>query len=127
MGVQRTVTFPAGEPGWADVAVKLAAVGAVPAVRMIDGLPAFPDEQPEAGWSELRLGFPAGMVTVSRTPAGWRCVVWGTDDPNLLAAQNVCAWACAAAGGGLVSTDAGPQSAADFAAASGVATAPPGG
>ena len=114
MGVQRVVTFPAGEPAWAAVAAKLAEAGELPPLRMIDGLPAFPDEQPDDGWRELRLGFTAGMVTVSRTPAGWRCTVWGTDDPALLAAQARCAWAVAAAGSGVVYTDAGPLSADAF-------------
>ena len=45
MGVQRVVTFPAGEPTWPAVAAKLAEAGERPPVRMIDGLPAFPDEE----------------------------------------------------------------------------------
>ena len=102
MGVQRTVTFPAGEPAWAAVAAKLAEAGERPVVRMIDGLPAFPDEQPDDGWKELRLGFPAGMVTVARGPGGWRFTVWGTDDPALLRAQELTANAAALAGGGVV-------------------------
>jgi hypothetical protein len=102
MGMQRVVTFPAGEPTWAAVAAHLAAAGEPAAVRMIDGLPAFPDELPEDGWRELRLGFAAGMVTVSRTPAGWRVVVWGTDDPALLRVQAAVAAAIASAGGGTV-------------------------
>ena len=114
MGVQLSVTFPAGEPTWPAVAAKLAEAGVAPVVRMIDGLPAFPDEQPEEGWRELRLGFPAGMVTLARDPAGWRCVVWGTDDPALHRAQSLCAWAAASAGGGLVHTPAGPLPADQF-------------
>lgn len=108
MGVQRLVTFPAGEPAWPAVAAKLAAAGETPAVRMIDGLPAFPDEQPADGWREVRVAFAAAMVTVARTPAGWRFTVWGTDDPALLRTQSLCAWAAASAGGGLIQTDAGP-------------------
>jgi hypothetical protein len=99
MGVQRIVTFPAGEPAWAAVAAKLATAGESPPLRMIDGLPAFPDEQPDAGWRELRLGFAAGMVTVARTPAEWRFTVWGTDDPALLAALEACVSAATAAAG----------------------------
>jgi hypothetical protein len=93
MGVQRVVTFAFGEPTWP------AEAGVPPTVRMIDGLPAFPDEQPEDGWRELRLGFAAGMVTVARTPNEWRFIVWGTDDPALLAAMEVCVSATSAAGG----------------------------
>ncbi len=103
MGVQRVVTFPAGEPTWPAVAAKLAEAGESPPIRMIDGLPAFPDEQPEDGWRELRLGFAAGMVTVARGPGGWRFTVWGTDDPALLRTQEVTAQAAAAAGDGVVS------------------------
>jgi hypothetical protein len=110
MGVQLTVTFPAGEPGWPAVAAKLAEAGEAPAVRMIDGLPAFPDEVPEDGWREVRVGFAAGMVTITRTASEWRCTVWGTADPALLRAQAACAWAAASAGSGLVHTDAGPLS-----------------
>lgn len=108
MGVQRLVTFPAGEPTWPAVAEKLAELGESPPVRMIDGLPAFPGEQPADGWREVRLGFAAGMVTIARGPAGWRFTVWGTDDPALLRAQAACAWAAAGAGSGLVHTDPGP-------------------
>jgi hypothetical protein len=103
MGVQRVVTFPTGEPTWPAVAAKLAETGESPPIRMIDGLPAFPDEQPEDGWRELRLGFAAGMVTVARGPGGWRFTVWGTEDPALLRAQEVTVNAAAAAGGGVVS------------------------
>ena len=114
MGVQRVVTFPAGEPSWPAVAAKRAEAGETPAVRMIDGLPAFPDEQPEDGWRELRLSFAAGMVTVRRDPDGWRLTVWGTNDPALLRAQATSAWAAAAAGAGLLQTDAGPVPADAF-------------
>ena len=103
MGVQRVVTFSAGEPTWQAVAAKLAEAGESPPIRMIDGLPAFPDEQPEDGWRELRLGFAAGMVTVARGPGGWRFTVWGTDDPALLRAQELTASAAATAGVGTVS------------------------
>jgi len=55
---------------------------------MIDGLPAFPDEVPEDGWRELRLGFSAGMVTIRRSASAWECTVWGTADPELLNARD---------------------------------------
>ncbi len=101
MGVQRVVAFAAGEPTWPAVSAKLAAAGEVPPVRMIDGLPAFPDEQPEDGWRELRLGFAAGMVTIARGASEWRFTVWGTDDPALLAALEACVSAATAAASGL--------------------------
>jgi hypothetical protein len=101
MGVQRVVAFAAGEPTWPAVSAKLAAAGESPQVRMIDGLPAFPDEQPEDGWRELRLGFAAGMVTIARGGGEWRFTVWGTDDPALLAALEASVSAATAAGAGL--------------------------
>jgi hypothetical protein len=90
MGVQREVTFASGEPAWAAVAAKLAEAGERPTVRMIDGQPAFPDEQPEDGWRELRLGFAAGMVTIAREGGRWRFTIWGADDPPLAAVLELC-------------------------------------
>ncbi|MFO0849158.1 MAG: hypothetical protein U0871_11485 [Gemmataceae bacterium] len=106
MGVERVVRFaPGATPDWPSVAARLTALGDPPAVRMIDGLPAFPDEQPPADWQEIRLGLAGGMVTVRRTADGVRCVTWGTDDPALMRSQDLCfrAWAEASAG-----TDSGP-------------------
>jgi hypothetical protein len=77
------------------VAAKLAAAGERPTVRMIDGQPAFPDEQPEDGWRELRVGFAAGMVTIARDGGRWRFTVWGTDDPPLLSVLDLCLSAAA--------------------------------
>lgn len=91
MGVERAVSCAGGVPDWPTVSARLAAAGQPAAVRMIDGLPAFPDEEPPADWRELRLGFAAGMVTVRRTPDGVRLVTWGTDDPKLAAAVEACA------------------------------------
>lgn len=98
MGVERVVTFPAGSPpAWAAVADKLRAFGEAPVLRMIDGLPAFPDETPADDWRELRVGLAAGMVTLRRTsPTSIACVTWGTDDPALAAALDHCCRAIAA-------------------------------
>jgi hypothetical protein len=90
---------------------------------MIDGLPAFPDETPEPGWAELRVGFPAGMVTVRRGAGSLTCVVWGNADPGLRAAWDRLCWACAAAGGGSVETPGGAVSAAEYARAAGLSPA----
>lgn len=121
MGLDRTVRFPAGDPPpWGAVRGRLARLGETAPLRMIDGLPAFPDEEPDPGWNELRVGFPAGMVTLRRTPAGYSCVVWGNADPALIAAWDRLTWAVAAAGGGLVETPTGPQPAAEFARSAGI-------
>lgn len=94
MGVERIVRTT-GPTDWPTVAARLAVAGHPAVVRMIDGLPAFPDEVPEANWQELRLGLPGGMVTVRRIPGGVRLVTWGTDDPALISALDICerAWA----------------------------------
>ncbi len=115
MGVELTVRFPAEGPDFGAVRAQLARVCPVPPLRMIDGLPAFPDETPEPGWLELRFGFPAGMVTLRRAPGTLACVVWGTAGADLLAARDALAWACAEAGGGSVCADSGDLSAEAFA------------
>ena len=94
MGVERVVRA-ATLPDWPTVAARLAAAGLPAAVRMIDGLPAFPDEEPPAEWQELRLALAGGMVTVRRTADGVKLVTWGTDDPALVAVLDACerAWA----------------------------------
>ncbi len=93
MGVERFVRT-ATITEWLTVAARLVAAGCPAAVRMIDGLPAFPDEEPPADWRELRLSLAGGMVTVCRTGDGVRLVTWGTDDPALVAALDACerAW-----------------------------------
>lgn len=98
MGVQRQVRVPGDGPAFAAVAAKLAETGEPAVVRMIDGLPAFPDEVPDDGWREVRLSFPAGMVTVRRGGGGWTCTVWGTAAPALLAARDRVCEAVEAAG-----------------------------
>ena len=118
MGLDVTIRFPAGGvPAWGAVKQQLARVGEAAAIRMIDGLPAFPDESPEGEWRELRLSLSAGMVTLRRSGDSLSCVVWGNADADLLAARDPAAWACAAAGGGTVETPDGELTAAEFARA----------
>lgn len=103
MGLERTVQFAAGGvPAWGAVSARLARVGLSAQLRMIDGMPAFPDEEPEPGWRELRAGLAAGMVTVRRAGDALTCVVWSNADAALLAARDAVAWACAAVGDGTV-------------------------
>lgn len=124
MGLDRTVRFPdATTPSWEAIRSQLARVGESGQLRMIDGLPAFPDETPEDGWSEVRVGTAAGMVTLRRRPGAISCVVWGNSDPALSAAWDKVAWACAEAGGGTVETPAGVVTAAEFAASAGLSPA----
>src|SRR5258708_4923977 len=72
MGMDQTVTFPGEPPEWPAVRDLLAARGFAVQTRMIDGELAFPDEAPRAGWRELRVGTPAGMVTPRREAGGGR-------------------------------------------------------
>jgi hypothetical protein len=124
MGLDCTIRFPGGPvPAWDAVRGRLAHVGEPAPLRMIDGLPAFPDEAPEAGWRELRVGFAAGMVTLRREPDAITCVVWSNADPGLLAARDLVAWACAAAGEGTVETPDGAFSAEEFARRAGISPA----
>src|SRR4051812_36822821 len=80
MGLERTVPIPAGaDLSWARL------VARVPGARlmMIDGLPAFPDEEPPLDWKELRVGTPAGMVTLRRAAEAVTVVVWENADEAL--------------------------------------------
>ena len=120
MGLSRTIHFPTEAPTWDAVRTQLARLGEQAPLRMIDGLPAFPDESPDPGWNELRVGTAAGMVTIRRVPGAFTCVVWGNADPALNAAWDRIVWACAAAGGGLVETPSGRVSADEFARAAGL-------
>lgn len=116
MGLDCTVRFSSGgTPAWDAIRVQLARVGEAAPLRMIDGMPAFPDEIPDDGWRELRIGFASGMVSLRRGPDGLTCVVWSNAGADLLAARDRLLWACAAAGSGTVETDAGALSADEFA------------
>lgn len=87
MGLERTI--PATKPlDWSALVDRLKVLGESPILRMIDGLPAFPDEVPADGWKELRIGLAGGMVTVRRTLEGFSCVTWGTADPALAASTD---------------------------------------
>lgn len=81
------------EPEWAQVASRLETQHEKAIVRMIDGLPAFPDEIPESGWKELRVSLAGGTVTIRREAESISCVVWGNADAALLRSWRVCAWA----------------------------------
>jgi hypothetical protein len=114
VGVERVVRFSDEGPGWPAVATRLAEVGERPVVRMIDGQPAFPDEVPEPGWQELRVGLNGGMITLRRDASEVRVVTWGATDPALTRSWDRLCWAVAAASSGVVLTAAGPQDAETF-------------
>jgi hypothetical protein len=121
MGLDRTVRFAVEEtPTWEAIRGHLLRVGESPALRLIDGVPAFPEELPPTDWKELRIALGGGMVTIRRGPGFLSCVVWGNADESLELAWNKAVWACAAAGKGLVETASGPASADDFARSAGL-------
>jgi hypothetical protein len=101
VGAERVVHFRAGtSPGWPEIAAKLVTSGESPILRMIDGLPALPDEVPDLTWKELRVGLTGGMVTLRRDADTIRCVIWSNDDPALRAALDTSVRAVASAGDG---------------------------
>jgi hypothetical protein len=115
MGQERVVTFAGGSvPPWPRVGELLTRCGFPTQMRMIDGELAFPDEPPPEAWSELRVGTAQGMVTIRREADRVRLVTWGNADAALLQAWNALTWAFAEAGGGLVESAKGGQSATDF-------------
>ena len=121
MGLDRSIHFAAGNvPSWDAIRTSLIELGFEASLRMIDNLPAFPDETPEATWQELRVGFASGMVTLRRGSVRISCIVWGNADEGLRKAWNGLSWACAVASSGTIETDGGPQSAAEFARETGL-------
>jgi hypothetical protein len=87
MGLSRTIPLPSSQPTWQAVVDRLNTLGETPVVRMIDGLPAFPDETPPDDWRELRVTLSGGMITVKRDATSWTLVTWGTADAALSAAE----------------------------------------
>ena len=120
MGLSRTVMFPSeARPTWESIRTALVSLGETPVVRMIDNLPAFPDEIPEPGWFELRVSLAGGMVTLRTAATGWLVSIWGNADAGLLRSWSVACWAIAAAGqGSVILEDGTPKSAEEFRLAS---------
>ncbi len=114
MGLSRTVTFTAdSRPTWESVRLAATTMGETPVVRMIDNLPAFPDEIPGPDWIDLRLSLSGGMVTIRSTPVGWIVSIWGNADQALLRSWSVVCWAVASAGEGSVILEDGRAVTAD--------------
>jgi hypothetical protein len=84
MGMDQKIVFaPANMPTWTQFADSCAKQNVPVQLRMIDGELAFPDETPPHDWRELRVGTPAGMLTLRRESDGITLVVWGNADENL--------------------------------------------
>jgi hypothetical protein len=83
-------------------------------LRMIDGMPAFPDEEPHDSWRELRVGVPEGMVSIRRAPDRVILVTWGNAEAGLRQAWNALTWAFAETSAGTIQTEQGSQDANTF-------------
>ena len=84
MGMDRTIAFAGTPPSWSNIRERIVAAGLTVQLRMIDGLPAFPDEVPEEGWRELRISTPGGMMTLRLQPGQLSVVVWGNASIELV-------------------------------------------
>jgi hypothetical protein len=100
MGMERVITFSGAVPSWKAIQQEAAAAGLTLTVRMIDNLPAFPDEVPEDGWKELRVGVSSGMITLRQQPGRLSLVIWGNADNALQSDSDRLAQACARAANG---------------------------
>jgi hypothetical protein len=115
VGMEQKVEFgDGGCPAFAAVAELLAQSKFPIQLRMIDGELAFPNEVPPDTWRELRLGTPAGMITVRRDAKGVELVTWGNADAALRQAWNALTWAFALCSKGTVLTAQGRMSADEY-------------
>ena len=103
MGMEHVVQFPAGTVPLLSQLIEVVAEHNFPVqVRMVDGELTLPDEVPSEGWTEIRLGTPAGMVTLVRRGQELAVVTWGNADMSTQRAWNAVAWAAAKAGEGRI-------------------------
>jgi hypothetical protein len=109
MGMERIINLASAPADWAAIQREAAAAGLGVTVRMIDGLPAFPDEVPEPGWREVRISTASGMMTVSQRPGRMAIVVWGNAEGKLREEWDSFAQACAKAVGGTFDAAPGPS------------------
>lgn len=103
-----------GSPDLRRVMVLLAQHNFPVQVRMVDGELTLPDEALPEKWKEVRLGTPAGMVTLMRRGGELAVVTWGNADEAMQRAWNGVAWAVATAGEGEIIRPGGPQRPDDF-------------
>jgi hypothetical protein len=92
MGMDQKILFaPEKTPTWKQLSQLFASRDFPVTLRMIDGELAFPDETPPDTWRELRVGTPAGMITLRREADGITLVIWGNADQKLLRDWNTLA------------------------------------
>jgi len=100
--MERVVTFTGPPPAWEALHHEISASGLQVAIRMIDGLPAFPDETPADGWKEVRVSLAGEMITLRLAPGRLAVVVWGNANENQRRDWEQLAQACARATKGTV-------------------------
>lgn len=119
MGMDQKVTFAAAKtPAWPQLVQLLAAKQFPIDLRMIDGELSFSDETPPDTWRELRVGTPAGMITLRRQPDGITLVIWGNADAKMRQAWNALTWAIAHLADGRIEREGNSMSVAEFAQSS---------
>jgi hypothetical protein len=115
MGMEYTIQFsPTGVPTLPRILAALAKRNFPVQVRMVDGELTLPDEVPPDGWSDVRLGTVAGMVTLVRRGEELAVVTWGNADDALRRAWNAVTWATATAGEGKITGPGGQQTPEEF-------------
>lgn len=115
MGMEYVVRFPGEEPADLRRVIALLAQHNFPVqVRMVDGELTLPTEVPPERWTEVRLGTPAGMVTLARRGNDLAVVTWGNADEAMQRAWNAVAWVVAKAGTGEIILPGGPKGPDDF-------------
>lgn len=107
MGMERIIAFTQTAPSWEAITREAATAGLPVSLRMIDGLPAFPDEIPEPGWNELRVSTASGMITLRQQPGKLSVVVWGNADDKMRQEWEMLAQACACAVNGTLQPEPG--------------------
>ncbi len=116
MGLERQIQIADETPvTWPAIHSRLMDAGETPALRMIDGELAFPDDDPPTEWQELRISLSGGMVTIRRTREGIATVVWGNADAGLMRSWNVLTWAIACESGGMINHENAQLTASDYA------------
>ncbi|VTS03406.1 hypothetical protein [Tuwongella immobilis] len=108
MGMEITVRYPLNPPNWEVIQVELKASLIEYQIRMIDQLPAFPDELPPEGWREVRLSLADGMLTIRRIGNHDRVIIWGNASDRLQQLWRQIAGILAATGSGIA--DSNPNS-----------------
>jgi hypothetical protein len=112
--MELTVTFEGKPPSWESILAHWTQACTPIIIRMIDGLPAFPDENPSDNWKEVRVSTSAGMLTLRQATNHIAIVVWGNADPELTRHWKIAAWATAAAGDGKILSGKGSETKEEF-------------